>query len=49
MDQKWDTSSWKGQLEKNEKLENFKSENLKLEIFPSNWKVLIEVGKFSMQ
>ena len=43
----WDMCSWKGQLEKNVKLENFKLENL--EIFHLIWKVTIEVGKFSMQ
>ena len=44
-----DTCSWKGQLEravgKNEKLESFKMESLKLKSFCLSWKEPREIGK----
>ena len=40
-----DTCSWKEQLEKNEKLESFNLESLKLESFCLSWKEPSEVEK----
>ena len=40
-----DTCSWKEQLEKNEKLESFNLESLKLKSFCLSWKEASEVAK----